>query len=98
MTFTTMDPSERERIFSLAWRILTHVFMEQEVFGSKRRVQDYYATEGVRHPFTTSFKYTDSEIFYRITNAGVTICMFCTAVTLPAGLSMIASFVFRNLP
>ena len=84
-------------VFSLFWRVGTHIFMEQEVFGESDSVDAYYATEKV-HPFTSSHLYTRSEVFHRITNTWVIISMFCTGVTLPTGLACIAMFVFQNLP
>lgn len=84
-------------VFSLLWRILTHIFMEQEVFGESDRVDAYYAAEKV-HPFTTSHQYARSEVFHRLTTGAVLLCMAGTAITLPAGLGMIAFFVFSNLP
>ena len=85
-------------VFSLLWRILTQVFMEQEVFGESDSVDAYYTAEKIRRPFTSSYTYTDNRVFSGIATASVIICIFCTAVTLPTGLAMIAVFVFRNLP
>lgn len=44
------------------------------------------------------YQYTASKPFHHLCAGGVTICMFCTAVTLPVGLTAIAVFVFKNLP
>jgi Ni/Fe-hydrogenase subunit HybB-like protein len=81
---------------STSWRILTQIFMEQEVFGNTESVNAYYKKEYVI-PFTSSHQYTPSHPFHNICTVGVIICMFCTAMGLPLGLMFISIFVFLNV-
>lgn len=82
--------------FSTVWRILTQVFMEQEIFGNTKSVNEYYKDEDII-PFTSSHQYTPSRPFHNICATSVIICMFCTAISLPLGLAFVAYFVFQNV-
>ncbi len=83
-------------IAALLWRVLSQIFMEQEVFGSWARVEQYYSAEGIKHPFTTSYRYREYplSLLFKI---GSHLCMWLTAIGFISGLACLSYFTYRNL-
>jgi hypothetical protein len=83
-------------VAAVIWRVGAQIFMEQEIFGDATKMGNYFFSQHIPVPFTTSYLY-DQSIFQKYIKTIVMISQAFVVFGFSGGLIGLAIFTHSNL-